>query len=554
MSSLTLKGRSMQNLLNSSKENMISIQNLSKSFERENLFENINLVIHPKEKIAFVGKNGSGKTTFFNCLAGKENFEGRILVSEIKISLMEQDQKFSNLDKTFEEYLNDKEKKLEERKKQLEQEIGNPETCENEDKFNSLMDEYTLLLTDPSFDNEQKNTKEILKQLNIDEVLLNQKINNLSGGQKTKLRLAECLSKRANLYLLDEPTNNLDLATRNWLENYINTNIENLIVISHDRYFMNKVAEKVWDLENKQIKEWKYKFKEYLDKKKSYLEVLEQKYIDTTRRKEKMLESAKEKRLWASKCGNRSKRILADRLEREAKKLEDVENPFDFIKDIKIDFGNKELHNCNIFRLEDVEMKFEKKVLFKEVNQEMDFGERICVVGENGVGKSTLLKILIGKINPSKGNLYLRKDIKVGYFDQELKDVNQEQTIVEFLTQETGKDEYKLIPYLLKYGFKKDDFQKKIKHLSGGEKGRLNILRITLEKNNVLILDEPTNNLDIYLVESLENALKNFEGTIVFVSHDRYFVDKIATRILEIKDKKISSFSGNYSEYLEYKK
>lgn len=549
MSSSVFEGRTVQNKLNSSTDTMISIQNLSKSFERENLFESVNLVIHPKDKIAFVGKNGSGKTTFFNCLAGKESFNGRILVSEIKISLMEQEQNFTNLDKTFEEYLNDKAKKLEEMKKGLEKEIGNPEIYEDEEKFNSLMDEYNLLLTDPSFNLEQKNTKEILKELKIGKDLLNQKIKNLSGGQKTKLRLAECLSKKAIIYLLDEPTNNLDLITREWLEKYINTNIENLIVISHDRYFLNKVIGKVWDLENKQIKEWSYKFKEYVGKKKIYLENLEKKYEDETKEKDRLLTSSKEKRQWATVHRSRKLRVLADRLERDAEKIK-PENPSDFLKDIRIGFNSKSLHNCAIFRLENVEKKFEK-VLFKDVNQEIDFGEKVCIVGENGTGKSTLLKILVGEIQLSKGDLYRRKDVKIGYFDQELENINREQTIMEFFVSETGKDQSQLISTLLRYGFEKESFQKKIEHLSGGEKGRLNILRITLEKNNVLVLDEPTNNLDIYLVESLEKALKEFKGTIVFVSHDRAFVDNVATRILQIKDKKVSSFKGNYSEYLE---
>jgi ATP-binding cassette, subfamily F, member 3 len=543
----------MKNLLNISADTMISIQNLSKRFERDNLFEGINLVLHSKEKIAFIGKNGSGKTTFFNCLAGKESFDGRIFVSEIKISLMEQEQNFSNLDKTFEEYLDDKNEKLEDLKKQLEEKIGDPEVYENEDKYNSLMDEYNLLLTDPSTNSEQRSTKEILKELKMDKKLLNQKIKNLSGGQKTKLRLAECLSKKADLYLLDEPTNNLDLTTREWLEAYINTNIENLIVISHDRYFLSKVVGKVWDLENQQITSWNYPFGEYLDRKKKHLSVLERKFKDATKKKKQLLESAAEKRQWAAKCGNRTKKVIADRLERQAKELENVENPFDFIKDIDIGFNSKKLHNCNIFRLENIEKKFDK-ILFENVDQEIDFGERICIIGENGTGKSTFLKMLIGKIPQSKGDLYRRKDVKIGYFDQELEELDKEQTIMKFFINETDLDEEHLIPFLEKYGFEKESFQKKIKHLSGGEKGRLNILRIAIEKNNILILDEPTNNLDIYLVESLENALKEFKGTIVFVSHDRYFVDKVATRILEIKDKKVSSFRGNYSKYLEYQK
>jgi ATP-binding cassette, subfamily F, member 3 len=540
----------MQNNLKLPVNTMISIQDLSKSFERENLFETINLVIHTREKIAFVGKNGSGKTTFFNCITGKESFQGRIMVSDIKISLMEQEQSFSNLNKTFDEYLKDKENKLEERKNKLEERIGSPENYEDEDEFNSLMDEYNLLLADSSFDTEQIRTKKILDELGMTQDFLDQKIKSLSGGQKTKLRLAECLSKKANFYLLDEPTNNLDLPTREWLENYLNKNVESLMVISHDRYFLNRVVDKVLELENQQIREWSYPFVKYLEKKKDYIEVLERKYKDAKKKQKQLLESAEEKRRWAAKNGSPKLKRLADRLERDAKQYDDVEDPSDFIKEIKIEFNSKALHNCNIFRLENIEKKFDK-VLFKDVIQEIDFKERVCVMGENGSGKSTLLKMLIGNIKPSSGELYRRKDVKIGYFDQGLEDIDNKQTIMSFFLKETGKEEEKLIPIFLKYGFAKESFDKKIKYLSGGEKGRLNIMRIGLEKNDVLVLDEPTNNLDIHLVESLENALEEFKGTIIFVSHDRFFVDKVATRILHVKDRKISSFKGNYSDYLE---
>lgn len=554
MNFLISRGRTMQNKLNPLSDTMISIQNLSKGFERENLFENVNLVIHSNDKIALVGKNGSGKTTFFKCLVGLEDFEGRILTKDIKISLMEQEQNFTNLNKTFDEYLKDKKNNLESRKKYLENQIGNPSVYESEEKFNSLIDEYNLLLTDSSFDAEQDITRKILKQLNIDKSILNQKIKNLSGGQKTKLRLAECLSKKADFYLLDEPTNNLDLQTREWLEDYTNKNIRSLIVISHDRYFLNKVVQKIWDLENKQISEWPYKFEEYFERKKKYIEDLERKYKDAMKKKAQLLESAKEKRLWISKVQGGSKstswKAIAERLEREAEELDKSYNPANFIKDIKINFNKKNLHNCTIFRLENVSKKFDK-ILFEQVNQEIWQGEKVCIVGENGTGKSTLLKILVGIDDPTSGKVYRRKDLKIGYFDQELEGINKEKTIMEFLLEETGKNEGELITILLKYGFEKEAFQKKIRSLSGGEKGRLNILRIATEKNEILVLDEPTNNLDLYLIESLENALKNFSGTIIFVSHDRFFVNKLADRILEIKNKKISSFSGNYSDYLE---
>jgi ATP-binding cassette, subfamily F, member 3 len=529
---------------------MISIQNLTKGFERENLFEKVNVVIHPEDKIAIVGKNGAGKTTFFRCLAGLEDFSGRILAKDIKISLMEQEQNFSDLNITFEEYLIEKEKIIENRKKYLEEKMGIPSVYEDEELFNSILDNYNLLIGDKSISIEQESIKDILMELGITEINLNTKIKHLSGGQKTKLRLAECLSKKADIYLLDEPTNNLDLTTRKWVEKYINENLSCLLVISHDRYFLSKIIKKVWDLENKKISEWRMDFGSYLLKKKEYLSVLERKYKDAMKRKKILLESAEEKRHWASLCGNRTKRVIADRLEREAKKLDEVENPFDFIKNINIDFEDKDLHKCTLFRLEGVSKNFEE-TLFEEVYHEIEYGEKICVLGENGTGKSTYLKILMGLTPISSGEIYKREGISIGYFDQELAEADKEKKVIDFLRETIGKDDPELIAPLQKYGFNKNCFNKQIKFLSGGEKARLNILRISIENKQVLILDEPTNNLDVYLIESLEKALKKFKGTVIFVSHDRYFLDNVAQRVLEIKNKKISSYSGNYSEYLE---
>lgn len=431
--------------------------------------------------------------------------------------------------------------------------MGNSETLENEEKFNSLMDEYNLLLSQSDLNMKEQKTISILESLDIDEKFLKQKIKNLSGGQKTKLRLAECLSKKADIYLLDEPTNNLDLKTKEWLENYLNENISSLIVISHDRYFLNKTVDKVWDLENKNIELWKCSFQEYLEKKKKYLQDLEKEYSNAMKEKKRLLDSSKEKRKWASVNRSKKLRILADRLERDAKKYDDVVNPHDFVDEISINFSGKNLHNCEVFRLENVTQKFEN-ILFANVNLEIEFGEKVCIMGENGSGKSTLLKMLAGKLSPTQGNSSKRKDLNIGYFDQELSDIDSDQGLMEFLVNETGKEEEKLFPLILKYGFKKDDVHKKIKYFSGGEKGRINILRISLGKNQVLILDEPTNNLDIYLMDSLEKAINEFPGTVVFVSHDRYFVNHVSTRILKIENNHISSFRGNYADLLDFKK
>ncbi|MFA5259278.1 MAG: ABC-F family ATP-binding cassette domain-containing protein [Candidatus Pacearchaeota archaeon] len=532
---------------------MISINDFTKQFERESLFENLNLVIHPNKKIALVGKNGSGKTTFLRCLVGQEEFEGRIISSGMKISMMEQENNFENIEETLSEYLDGQKKKLENRKKELEKELENPEIYENESKFNATIDRYNLLLTDNSFVLEESKFIELLDKLGMNKNILTQKISELSGGQKIKLRLAECLAKKADLYLLDEPTNHLDLETSEWLGKYIKENIKSLIVISHDRYFLNEIIEEVWKIEGKTLEKYVGAYEKYEEKEITHLELLAEKFKDSTRRKEKMLASAKQNREWAMRAGSHALRATADRLERDAEKIEIGINPEDLIVDIKIRFTNKELHKCEVFRFVDLSKKFDSKTLFKNATIEVDQGEKIAIIGENGAGKTTLLKMLMDNEVITKGSIHKRPNLKIGYFDQELRDVNQEQTVIEFLKKESGKNEGLLISMLARFGFEKNFCDQLIKKLSGGEKGRLNMLRITLEENEILLLDEPTNNLDLSLKDSLEKAIKGFPGTVVIVSHDRHFMDKVATRIFEIKDKKIISYPGNYSNFIHLK-
>ena len=534
---------------------MISITDFTKAFERENLFENLNLVIHPNKRIALVGKNGSGKTTFLRCLVGQERFEGRIISDGVKISMMEQENNFGSIDKTLIEHLDEQKKKLEEKEKEILQELENPQIYENENTFNSLMDRYNLLLTDKSFVLEKAKLVEILNKLGMDEGVLNQKISELSGGQKIKLRLAECLAKEADLYLLDEPTNHLDLETSEWLGKYIQENIKSLIVISHDRYFLNEIVNEVWKIEGKTLEKYPGSYDKYEEGEIKHLELLAEKFKDATRRKEMMLESAKKNREWASRAGSHSLRATADRLERDAEKIKIGINPKDLIINIKIRFSSKELHKCEVFRLVNLTKEFDNKVLFKNVTLEIDQGEKIAIVGENGAGKTTLLKMIIGDEGITEGEINKRKDLKIGYFDQELKDIDPEKTVMEFLeSQGSGKLEGVLIGLLARFGFEKNFCEQKIKKLSGGEKGRLNMLRINLEDNEILLLDEPTNNLDLGLKDSLERAIKEFPGTVIIVSHDRHFINKVATRILEVKDQTITSYEGNYSNYLELKK
>jgi len=532
---------------------MISISDFTKGFERENLLEDINVIIPKNKRITLVGKNGSGKTTFLRCLVGQEEFQGRIISDGVRVSMMEQENNFESIDKTLKEHLEDKKKTLEKRKTALDQELANPEVYEDENKFNALMDRYNLLMTDASFGLEENKLIEILGKLGIDLSVLNRKISELSGGQKIKLRLAECLAKDADLYLLDEPTNHLDLETSEWLGGYIKENIKSLIVISHDRYFLNEIVDEVWKIEGKKIEKYVGGYERYEKEEITHLELLAEKFKDSTRRKKLMLESAAKNRHWASIAGNKSLKSTADRLERDAEKIEIGIDPKDLVIDIKIKFTNKELHRCQVFRLDDLAKKFNNKTLFEDVNQEVDSGEKIAIIGGNGAGKTTLLRMIIGSEEITNGSISMRQKLKIGYFDQELGNINQELTVLEFLEAESGKNYGQIISTLSRFGFEKNFCTQKIKKLSGGEKGRLNMLRITMDDNEILLLDEPTNNLDLHLKDSLEKAIKEFPGTVIIVSHDRHFMDRVATRVLAIKDNKIKSYKGNYSEYLDLK-
>ncbi len=532
---------------------MIFINDFTKGFERENLLENINLVIHPNKRIALVGKNGAGKSTFLKCLSGQEDFSGRIVSEGVGVSMMEQESNFENLDRSFRDYIDDKKKRLEDKKYAMEQKMGTPEMYEDEDKLNSLMDRYNLLLAEDSLDSESANLIDILGKLEVDEDILSQKISSLSGGQKVKLRLAECLARTADVYFLDEPTNHLDLKSSEWLGQHIKDNIKSLIVISHDRYFLNEIVNEVLKIENKKFEKYAGRYSDYEEGEREHLRLLGQKFKDATRRKAKLLESAAEKRRWAGLAGSRRLKCLADRLEREASEVVIGTNPADLIIDIEIVFPDKKLHKCEVFRLSGVTKEFGKRVLFSGVDLEIEQSEKIAVIGGNGCGKTTLLKILMGLETATKGSVFRRDNLKIGYFDQELDGVSGKKNVADFVEEKCGRDIEILKVALSKFGFKDKFLVQKIGKLSGGEKGRLNLLRITMEDNEILLLDEPTNNLDIHLKDSLEKAIRDFPGTVIVVSHDRYFMDRIATRILDVGDGEIKSFEGNYSEYLEMK-
>ena len=374
------------------------------------------------------------------------------------------------------------------------------------------------------------------------------KICNLSGGEKNKLRLAEALAVDADLYILDEPTNHLDFITIAWLERRLSQVRKTFLIISHDRFFLSKIATKIVEIEDKHLEIYTCSYENFLVKRKEHLEALAKKYRETETEKKRLNSSMKEKREWAHEHGSKKLRIIADRLERDMNNLDYAPDPEDFIENYKLEFKIAEFNPSTVFRAREIKKNFDEKEIFNESNFEVLRGDKIALIGENGVGKTTLLKIFNGDDVQSSGELKIAQNLQIGYFDQEFKNLNLNQKITDFLwNANPSLKEHEIISTAIKFGISKNKINNKIKTLSGGEKARLSIVSLILKKTNLLLLDEPTNHLDVELIESLEGALNQYKGTIIFISHDRYFIDKVANKIMYLKDREIKIFEGNYS-------
>ena len=531
---------------------ILKIKNLSKNFGSKTLFNRASFIVHKGDRIALIGQNGTGKSTLIRCIMGEEDFEGAIEVNKtIKISVMEQEKEFEKSEQTYSGYLKEKREKIEKLKQKYEGEMGDPLIYKDMDKFEEAIKKYEILCSRITEKIEESKIKKMLNELKFEMNSYNKRIIDLSVGQRTKLRLVECLCKDADFIILDEPTNHLDFKTLKWLEEHLKNINKTILVVSHDRYFLNQLVNKVVEIENMVFQKYNCGYNEYLKEKVRHIEILNHQFEVTKKEKKKLLESAKEKRRWASIAGKKGLRVKADALERQAEKLPKLKNPQEFIQKFKMNFEKGVRSGEVIFTLKDIKKSFGNLTLFDNVSFEVDRGDKIAVIGENGTGKSTLLNLLVGLIKQDEGVIIKGYNLEIGYFDQELKNIDPNQRLVNFFEGLSPKvQEKEIVSSAIKFGFPKDKLRKKIKTLSGGEKSRINFVKIMAGKSNVLLLDEPTNNLDLELRDVLEQSLMEYRGTVVFVSHDRYFIDKIATKLLVIDNKEIKIHDGNYSDNL----
>ena len=526
---------------------IVQISNGTVYFGANNVFENIDFTVNENERIALVGRNGSGKTTLLKVLTGEcELSSGQLIkANKTSISYLKQNALALSED-TIGEVFDQVFAKLKDLEKQMEELSDAMKEDPDEkliNKYSALQEEYKYL----GGYTYQSEMLSVLAGFGFKESDLERKVSSFSGGEKTKIAFASLLLAKPDLLLLDEPTNHLDLSTIEWLENYLAKYKKAMVIVSHDRMFLDKTVNVVYELEYGSIRRYAGNYSSFVEQKKNDLIRQESAYRrqqKDIKRLEELIEKFRYKKNKAAFAQSKIKYL--ERMERieDPKKADTKAFKAKFVCGVR---GGK-----NVLSLDHFEVGYDKPLA--NVSLEIKRGDRICVMGDNGTGKSTLLKSIIGETKPLGGYMMLGHQIQIGYFDQNLANFHNGNTVLEELWNEhPDLDMFKIRSVLGAFLFTADEVFKEVDVLSGGEKVRLSLAKLMMKKANFLILDEPTNHLDIISKEALENALNEYDGTILFVSHDRYFIRKIATSCLVIDPDKVTYYPDGYKDYIDAK-
>ena len=528
---------------------LIQLNNVTKNFVVNEIFSNVKMEINDKDRVAIVGRNGAGKSTLLKIISGELSFDSgeRTISKNTTIGYLSQEFIVREDLSIYEEMITcfDEIISLEANLEKLSYELT-PENIENDpgllDRFDRLQNE---VLTHKDYHYKSK-IESVLYGLDFTKDAFDKKISTFSGGEKTRLSMAKLLLSEPDLLILDEPTNHLDMENVAWLENYLSSYNGAIVIVSHDRYFLDKVVNVVYNLEFGKLKKYVGNYSKFL---KQYEEDYEKQLKEFTSQQKdiKRLEEFVQKniaRASTSKMAKSRQKVLD--------KMELIDNPKKDDKAANIEFNIKEQSGRDVLMIENLKVGYDGKQVGNAYNFSVYKGDRIAIVGRNGIGKSTLIKTIAKKQNAIGGSVHYGSKVSLGYYDQKQAEFESSKTILNELW-----DEYPLMKeaevrtVLGRFLFRGDSVLKIVRDLSGGEKARLQLAKLMLEKNNLLVLDEPTNHLDITSKQVLEDALENYEGTIVFVSHDRYFINKIANKVLDITGDDYSIYLGNYDYYLE---
>ena len=525
----------------------INISKVCKSFGFDLVLNNIDITVQKGEKVGLIGTNGSGKSTILKIIAGQESIDSGSLSIRNNISIGYLSQLPEEKDIIVKDYINSAFKEIIELKEKLER-YEDKLLTEDYKVITKYMNMQEKFISLGGYEYETKIQK-ILPVFNITEEILNRNFNTLSGGEKTIISLIRLLLQEPDVLLLDEPTNHLDINKMIWLEKTLKNYKGTIILVSHDRYFMDNVINKVYLLTKRGIEVYHGNYSYYIKESENRLLLELKNYKDQQKQITAMENSIKRLKEYGRLCGPSGGEIFFRRaasIEKRLEKLEKLDKPEDK-KKLNITFDMDSRSGKDVLTINNLYLSYGTKEIFNNLNLSIKYQDRLCLVGDNGVGKSTLIKEILKENNSIK----LGSNIKIGYIPQEIEfeDINLS-VLEEARKYFIGPEQY-LRSALFKYLFAGENIHKKIKYLSGGEKVRLKIFCLIQNSYNFLILDEPTNHIDIDTREMLEESLQEFTGTILFVSHDRYFINKIATSIIEIKNKNITRYIGNYDDYRE---
>ncbi|KFN87301.1 multidrug ABC transporter ATP-binding protein [Streptococcus equinus JB1] len=524
---------------------------IERSFSGDVLFDNINIQVDEKDRIALVGRNGAGKSTLLKILVGEEvPTSGEINTKrDLSLSYLAQDSRFESENTIFDEMLHvfDDVRSMESRLRKMEMQMAEL----TGDAFDKLMSDYDRLSEDfrvkGGFTYEAE-IKAILNGFKFDESMWQMKISELSGGQNTRLALAKMLLEKPELLVLDEPTNHLDIETIAWLENYLVNYQGALIIVSHDRYFLDKVATITLDLTTHSLDRYVGNYSKFMDLKAEKL-ALEAKNYEKQAKEIAKLEDFVQRNLVRAST---TKRAQARR--KQLEKMERLDKPSAGQKSANMTFHADKVSGNVVLTVADAAIGYDDQILSEPINIDVKKFDAIAIVGPNGIGKSTLIKSIVGQIPFIKGTSTYGANVEVGYYDQTQSNLTRTNTVLDELWNDfSTTPEVEIRNRLGAFLFSGDDVKKSVSMLSGGERARLLLAKLSMQNNNFLILDEPTNHLDIDSKEVLEDALIDFDGTLLFVSHDRYFINRVATKVLEISEEGSTLYLGDYDYYLEKK-
>ena len=530
---------------------ILSCQSICKSFGEKVILQDASFHIEEREKAALIGNNGAGKTTLLRIIMEEISADsGQVVIAkDKKIGYLAQYQDIHGHHTIYEELMTTKRYNMEDKIRSLEQEMKYVAG----DKLESLMNSYTRLTHQFELENGYAYKSEIvgvLKGLGFEEEDYGKQIENLSGGQKTRVELGKLLISKPDILLLDEPTNHLDMESIAWLETYLLNYPGAVFIVSHDRYFLDKVVTKIVEIEAAQMRMYEGNYSAYALKKAQLRDAQYKAYLNQQR-------EIKHQEAVITKLRSFNREKSIKRAESRVKmldKIQRIEKPIEIDNQMRISLEPRFISGNDVLTVEGLSKAFPGQTLFTDINFEIKRGERVALIGNNGTGKTTILKILNGIVDADAGRFALGSKVQIGYYDQEHHVLHMEKTIFQEISDTYPTlTETEIRNMLAAFLFTGDDVFKLISSLSGGERGRVSLAKLMLSEANFLILDEPTNHLDIASKEILEEALNSYTGTVLYVSHDRYFINQTATRIMDLTNQAIVNYIGDYDYYLEKK-